>query len=265
MICLLIVITGKLGSGKTLLATLLALKASQASYKIRANYQIKDVNFINLRAEDLFNIKREKNLLVMDEGYTWLEARISMSKLNRYMSYVLFQSRKRNVHIIITAQIFDTIDVRYRDMVDLLIRSKWNKNTHYFIYTIYKIKEKGQAKTFKQVKTFQISFEKAKLLFDRYDSYEVVMTDKIQDSVIDVMDRQTILNATKKYVEKMLKIRKIWSLKRVKGYLYTHELSLEYADAIYYQMQLKGNTPEPIGSNDEKEIGFESNSLKFPK
>ena len=118
MVCILIL--GGLGSGKTLFMTILAKMIAKPIF---SNYALKfsDIAVKPLEIEKLFHSEYQNCCVLMDEAYIYLESRISGSEMNRCLSYVLFQSRKRGVILILTAQLSSSVDVRFRELVDIVI------------------------------------------------------------------------------------------------------------------------------------------------
>ena len=128
-------------------------------------------NYKQLTLFVLDDIPNNVNVFI-DEGYTWLESRISGSKLNKLISYLLFQSGKRGLDIYITAQLFSTVDLRFREQSSLIIYCKKVKDNFY--YTIHN-RETG---TYKQ---FIMTKEIAEQYFPLYDTYEIIEPANIKE------------------------------------------------------------------------------------
>lgn len=135
-------INGDVGSGKTLLAVDIAQRNPQIPCK--ANFKLNLPNVRPLLVEDLLSLEASESgtLVLIDEAWSWLESRVSMSKLNRYMSYIVFQSRKRDLDIITTEQLRSSIDLRFKDMSNYTIfcfdRPKPKTSTADFKYRVIK-------------------------------------------------------------------------------------------------------------------------------
>jgi len=113
-------IVGNLGYGKTLLATIIAVKAAEAGAPVYANYHIKGVKYIT--GDEFLQITaRGSSLVVLDEAYTWLESRRAASQVNVEFSRLILQSRKKHIDIVHTAQLPSTIDLRLRNVTSVLI------------------------------------------------------------------------------------------------------------------------------------------------
>ena len=158
------VITGSWGTGKTLLATYLSALCSTKE-PVYSNYKIKLKNCGLIDAETLSKMQYEKALIVLDEAYTWLECRLSESDLNKYMSYIMFQSRKRGFDFILTAQLRMTLDVRFRLMADVNVLSSRTPKSFDYIF----IKDTGQHSAW--------SLEQSwceKTLYNKYDTLQII-------------------------------------------------------------------------------------------
>jgi len=118
-------VMGHLGSGKTLWLTALTQEVSPNT-KIYANYHIDCKNFKLVDVQDLEEIKN--GLLLIDEAYLWLESRTSGSELNRYLSYLIFQSRKRGFDVFASTQINTALDLRFRMLTDVKIMALGRNN-----------------------------------------------------------------------------------------------------------------------------------------
>lgn len=161
---MLISILGNKGSGKTLLTTIIALESKRMVY---SNYWIDMENYKPLEVIDFLNLPNDVDV-IMDEGYTWLEARTSSSFLNRYLSYINLQSRKRTIDIYLTAQMFSTIDLRFREQSDVIVKCRHRlRETSDFFYSFLRVETE-------QKSSFLLKYQDAKTIFDKYDTYEIV-------------------------------------------------------------------------------------------
>jgi len=122
---MIIAICGGLGSGKTLLETRYAYKEHKKGKKIFANYNL-NFEHTKINLVDLLEHKPEleNSGLFMDEIYIYLDSRLSMAKRNRMLSYFVFQTRKLGVTLYFTSQHIGQVDVRLRNMIDILCLCK---------------------------------------------------------------------------------------------------------------------------------------------
>jgi hypothetical protein len=159
-------ICGNVGSGKTLLTTLLGAIANFQKISVISNYHL-NFSYQPIEITKLIKCEYENAYILLDEAYTYLDSRLSSSNRNMAFSYVLFQSRKKNIQMFLTMQIFRTIDVRYRDMIDYIIFCQKMANS--YKYTI------EESITKKQI-SFEISFTNAILIYGMYDTNEVILS-----------------------------------------------------------------------------------------
>lgn len=102
-----------MGSYKTTLATALVRESALDGIPVYSNYKIDLPNCQRLELSELLQLGAIKaGVIVVDEVYTVADSRISSSKLNRYFSYFVFQTRKLNVDVVYTAQLDSAVDLR---------------------------------------------------------------------------------------------------------------------------------------------------------
>jgi len=162
---MLVIILGNLGSGKTLIMTLLTYFNNK---QIWSNYFIDSVNYRELEVVDLFNLPDNINLL-MDEGYSWLESRASQDYLNAYLSSILYHSRKTFTDIYITTPDFSTIDKRFRKLVNFIILCEHRENFEVddFHFVFYDKENKSYS-------DITLLYSDAKQYFKMYNTLEKV-------------------------------------------------------------------------------------------
>lgn len=165
---------GDVGSGKTLFTTGLALGETR---QVLANYNIKIPNFVKLKPEMLFDENLPPSLVILDEAYAWLESRRSGTPMPIYMSYILFQSRKRFIDILMTDQLEGTIETRYRQMLNWRVECSEEKGMG-FSYYFFKRARGGFLGPFK----YFLPLQNAEKIFPFYDTLEI----------IDPMDKELV-------------------------------------------------------------------------
>lgn len=156
---------GPKGSGKTIIITKIALASKR---EVFSNYWIDSPNYNHLEVMDLVDINNNVDIFI-DEAYVWLESRISGFFLNRFLSYMLWQSRKRDIDMYLTAQRFRSLDVRFREECDVLIKCepRINLDKDDFNYTLFWIAEDKEKK-------FTLTYEDAKKYFPMYNTYQII-------------------------------------------------------------------------------------------
>jgi len=223
------VVLGDVGSGKTLIATILAIRSNK---KIYANYTIKDEKFTKIEPIDLATLN-EKAIIIIDEAYDWLESRISGRDINRFLSYILFQSRKRGIDFTLTAQLFSTIDVRFRQMANYFILAEEHPDG--FAYKLIKNSLKHYGRV-----SFLLPFSEAEKYYDKYDTFEII--NPIDDNMLEAVASTPI--EFNKRIDKIIKeLKSKFTLKKytlpfVKNYLVRNNYSLKYASFIHTRINL---------------------------
>jgi len=169
---MLIAVLGGLGSGKTLLLTWIGLTSVEHS-EVYANFHIAHPKIHYLTPLEFVKLalstQKNKNYIVLlDEVYGWLDSRCSATKTNRLLDIIGLQSRKRNMDIFYTAQIGSSVDLRYREITDVVVKCLKIPN-YGFLYVINK-------QTWKGVKTrkFFMPMSTASKIWKYYDTSEVV-------------------------------------------------------------------------------------------
>lgn len=115
-------IEGGMGTGKTILMVRYLKKDSESLHKIFCNFGLKKIEFEKL---DVVGLMEDNNLqdvsVGIDEITVFLDCRKSSSRMNRYISYFILQTRKRNVNLYYTTQSFRMIDKRLLEHTEFQI------------------------------------------------------------------------------------------------------------------------------------------------
>jgi len=162
---MLVIVIGNLGSGKTLIMLLLILLENR---EIWSNFKINIPNYRELGIPDLFELK-DNIVILMDEGYSWIESRVSSSSLNEYISSIIFHTRKSFTDIYLTTPMLSTIDKRFRKQANFIIECQHrnNFNSDNFNYVFHDVNNNTYGK-------FTLPYNKAKKYFKLYNTYEKV-------------------------------------------------------------------------------------------
>ncbi|MBD3197350.1 MAG: AAA family ATPase [Candidatus Lokiarchaeota archaeon] len=204
---MLVIVVGDLGSGKTLFLTYLA---KHSKYKIYSNFNLRLNNYHKLTIKKLLELEEsQKSLVFIDEAYTWLESRSSGRSINKLLSYIYFQSRKRNLDFFLTAQLAHTIDRRFREMFDYCI--KCETKGPYFHYAIFNRK--------RLITRLKLRYDKAKKYFPLYDTFQIIMEEDAINLAWQALDREDKIKEIKKLKEEFLE----WTKKEDKERI-THDL-----------------------------------------
>ena len=175
-------------------------------------------------------------LILLDEIYSWLEARGSgTSNINTMISHIFTHSRKTFVNYIGTAVLYRMADIRFREEAEILIETqiRKNKNIDDFIYT-YNYKEYGVSET------FILPYKEAIKLFKYYDTYEIIKSIKQ-----DKLEYSLISQNPKELLKKIKEIAEILSLTSnithdsLKMTLMENEIYLGYEKYLYIYLKKK--------------------------
>ncbi len=176
-------IFGNLGSGKTLLASILAYTFKQKGYKIYANYNLKIRDYyIDLsNPEEFIKVFEKinpkiKNLMVLDELYIFLDSRTSASIRNRLYDTIVLQSRKLNLNIIHTEQDPKAVDLRLRLITNYYLYPEYDKENDLLNITVF---DNLYAQPIRNLKVENVS-----RFFNLYDT-----TQKIKDNFNDYLEK----------------------------------------------------------------------------
>lgn len=160
---------GNIREGKTTLTSIFALDSDKEIY---SNYKLKLKKYHHIEPDDLFTLPDNIDIFI-DEAYTWLESRKSGKDINVYFSHILFQSGKRDINIYLNSQLLSALDVRFRDMSNVVIECFKDIKNEYFQYDIY-VNKKGYL-IFNRTKL--LPFSEAKIYWKYFDTKEIVKSD----------------------------------------------------------------------------------------
>ena len=136
---MIVAIVGAIGSGKSLLMTHIARQYDMAGARIYANYEINipdcvlydDPNIIlSLNPEEL-------NLVLGDEFYIYLDARLYSRAKNVDLTKIILQTRKKNVVLVTAQQSFGLVDKRLRLVTDYVFNLRGSMVYGDYAYLVY--------------------------------------------------------------------------------------------------------------------------------
>jgi hypothetical protein len=238
-------IIGDVGSGKTLI---LAMILSESEVPVYANFhlyfdRVRNITLdfypeFTLLTPEMLNTLNTGSSVGIDEAYTWLESRVSGSKaMNMYLSYIVFQARKKNMGLYTTSQLIESLDIRYRLMANYELYCE-NVDEGFK----YEFKKISRYHNYHPI-VFTIPYEVAESYYQIYDTNELLnpiddnmlfdiskdkapMLEEI-DSIVDVLLKK---NAANKYTKGMIEV---WCLKQ------KPPIPKKMADRIYNAMKAK--------------------------
>jgi hypothetical protein len=129
------------GTGKTIYLTKHIEIDVALGMQTFGNYETEFKDYQKIEPHELFSLGEDFTLennkkcgVFIDEAYAWLESRNFGSDLNKYLSYILMQSRKRGMEFITTEQLNSTIDIRFQQLAEINVASIMLKDRFRYIY-----------------------------------------------------------------------------------------------------------------------------------
>ena len=124
--------------------------------------------FKNYRDFDVINAS-----IAIDEAHVFIDSRSSQSKKNKMFTRFITQSRKRAVTLYCTTQHFRQVDVRLRNLADLVVECRRiiSQKTHYIKNEYYKWQQLGFVK-------FKTTCFTAAPIYSLYDTNEIIDFDE---------------------------------------------------------------------------------------
>lgn len=202
---MLTIVEGDLGTGKTLLLS--HYGDLEREVFVYPNYNL-DVPKFKKKISP-FDIENLYVGLVLLQGfYTWLDCRLSSSELNRYLTRdLVFNSRKRELNLIVDLQLEDSIDKRFYKLASLKIDAhglcELPNGKQGYVYTYNSIKRGKIIGSKDKV----LPLERAEYLYDIYNTYEPEKT--IQPSMYEPERLNNYINKA------VLVIRKLYPEKDI--------------------------------------------------
>jgi len=124
---MLAIFTGSMGQGKTLSMSILAkFLQEKGKMKVYANYGLKGSEKLT-NFEDI--LKATAGLVCLDEAQMLMDSR--MFKYNIKFTHWLLQTRKKDLIVLGTTQSFDQVDLRARNVCDIIVECRKKNNTIY--------------------------------------------------------------------------------------------------------------------------------------
>lgn len=237
---MLVSLIGDIRVGKTLFATILAKNSGKLIY---ANYKLDIPGYFKLSPTDLFALPNNCEVFI-DEAYSWLESRTSGADLNKCSSYILFQSGKRTINIYLTAQLFSTVDIRFRNMSNIIVEVYKHEEQELFEYNFYE-RVRGEL-IFRS--TWYLPFYEAEKYYDLYDTLEIVEphTMKNLETKLIMSDGKKLFARAKEISKKIKPKLDRFTHNAIQFELLKQDISLKYEKFVYLILNHK-NTDKIIG------------------
>jgi hypothetical protein len=232
-------IIGDVRQGKTLLMVKLLAEYmdDNPGGEVMANFHLDKKYFPDARyiePADLLKVDRSRGTIVaLDEAYAWLESRTNDggNGIKEFMSYRLFQGGKDNIEWVLTAQLFSTIDLRFRGLTSKLIEARKQESRERFQY-IYWSPDMSYVKGVRYLR-----YEAASKYYPMYDTLEKI--DPIdQDMMFKVILDKTKLNPElDAIIAQLYEISPKWTRTALSGFLREHKYAESYGKYVWERMK----------------------------
>lgn len=231
-------IYGDRGSGKTTLASLIALD-TPPEVPILADYQLNLPNFVPLRnISEIYRHPGEK-LVIIDEAGIKLDCRGSgSSAVNKAASWILYQSRKSRTDFVLTYQLSGSIDLRFDELADYVVLAEAvpdNVHPESFHYTVLK-----RSETDPDFSEFDLYLEDLKDIFDSklFDTTQEIMPspDMIADGIDDKAD---LLPDALALADELEKLAIKWPKSAVTQYAMKKKIARQVAELAFNELTLR--------------------------
>lgn len=177
----LIHVLGRRGRGKTLRAVADAVREDVPVY---SNFKINIPRWEPITPVKLYTL-RKPSLIIIDEAYIWMDSRRSLLPLSTILSWILNQSRKRKMDIIVTNQLDRATDVRWREQADYNIYCKKVRQDDGRFAFKYIVEEQDDEKQVMRRQIQTLSADQAEKLYPIYDTDEIV--EPLNPDVLDAL------------------------------------------------------------------------------
>lgn len=175
-------VVGKLGSGKTLTQTYIAVcEWLTKRRKVYSNYHLK-IPYYPVTSHKQVEEMRD-GVFVADELWLWMDSREHGRSKNKVLNSILIKSRKRDIDIYYSAQDYMQTDARLRRVTNEVWFPKLHKNN-----TICRVKRFDHPS---MIYLDAFNF-KTKKLFNVYDTREEI------EDIIGIEDKKKIKKKKKK-------------------------------------------------------------------
>ncbi len=179
---------------ETLCLTYLAWKNYMKGMKLFSNYKLKGMPHLRIRdTEDIINMR--EGFAALDELWTWVDARQSGKKKNKFITLVLAKSRKRGLDIAYTTQRFYNIDIRVRQVTDLIVIPQMSSSGNFCTVRVYE-----NPMTAEPVKVMKFYARAIYPLYDTNEEVDEFDFDEMDDDKKEKVKR--VLNSSKEQQNK---------------------------------------------------------------
>lgn len=168
----LVLYSGRRGSGKTLTMVKDAYKYFLNGWKIYSNLHL-SFEHTFMTTEDIMNIDNttlSDVVLLVDELQVIMDSRRSARDGNLSLSYFIQQIRKRRIVLLATAQFTGDVDKRFREQLDVMARPKFVDSYGIVEVTYFDLTSRAD---FGYIESQSIVYD-PEPLFGFYDTYQEI-------------------------------------------------------------------------------------------
>lgn len=167
---------GARGKGKTLTMVKDGSKYFKNGWRILRNFNCRFGEYI--KEEEILNLSKDSELyncvIMIDEIQVFFDARQSLRKNHINFSNFIQQLRKRNIILLATSQYSNTVDLRFRQHVDIIAYPKYIKEIQVCVVTYIDVTMIEDATLQKiELPSVTIVFN-ARKVFPLYDTTEMI-------------------------------------------------------------------------------------------
>lgn len=220
---MLIIIFGKVGTGKTLYTV---LKSYYSLREVVANIELKIGKKVGKFEFKIFKKGGyEKKLVLIDEAYVYFNSRSSTSSNNKESSTTLFQMRKTSMDIILTMPLRRSVDINFREMADIVIFAKGLRNGAYY----YQVNDFLEDRVYYE----KISLDIAKELYKMFNTYQIIHLDEEEEvNELSIEERRKYLDKMREDLFKRFKNQSI-TKDKVDLFIFENKIDKQMKDILY--------------------------------
>lgn len=179
---MIVLYSGRRGSGKTLSMVKDVIKYQNNDYTIYSNMELKGIEYEYMSNADILDIGKSRLygvVLVVDEIQSLIDSRRGMSKNNLEFGYFIQQIRKRNIILLATAQYTGTVELRFRQHIDIIARPRFDSSLLVCEVTYIDVTVFDELDIFTQPPSVTIVFD-ARQIFDYYNTNEIITREVVK-------------------------------------------------------------------------------------
>lgn len=227
-----ILLRGDVGNGKSLFATALSLE-DEEERPIWSNFEIKSKRYHPLELTDLNKKIKGAAIVIIDEAYGSADARYSGKASNQYLSYIVMQMRKRELDIIVIAQLDGMLDKRLRMMASWVVDCEIGDAGFSYVISFPK-------KALARPIGFFMPLEIAQEYFPKYNTMEIINAID-EDLEFKLVNKATLLPEIDRVVGEMMKVAppEQWTQGTVEAYFLDNHLPHAEAKLAYQRIKLR--------------------------